>query len=376
MRIASLLGLCLAGTLSAQSYLYMPATTNTNTTELNSASNVPFMRTSSRVTVFYDATQAGQPTFLAKGISFRHDGPSFHINTTTWVVTNLTIGVGVTSVPQGQFGVYYSQALSQPLTTVFNGGLNFTTDQINTPTQEPWGGNNNEFTFPFATPVPIAIPTNGSFVLDMTLVGNTNNFIANGRLDRHAGTGGIVITDGSSASVGTGCPASATGAAATCLATSANGFGPSASYTVSGANLGANSPVLTIIGFSNTSYLGIPLPFAVPNTTCTLYQSIDFTMPQVANAAGSVVAWTSASMVGIPTDPSLNGGTIYHQNLALVAPFAGNPLGVVLSNGVAVTLGKYTTPDIGLWLMTHVFDATSPIANNSAVGAFALRVEI
>lgn len=376
MRIASLLGLCLAGTLSAQSYLYMPASTNTNTTELNSSSNVPFMRTSARVAVFYNATEAGQSSFLAKGIALRHDGPSVTVNPTTWVVTNLKIDVGVTSVPLSKYGAVYAEALSGPLTTVFNAGLNFTSDQINSPTQEPWGGNANEFNFPFATPVPIAIPSGGSFVVDVSIVGNTNNFIANGRLDRHAGTGGIIALEGSQASVGTGCPAAPAALPATCVVTNANGFGPSASYTISGLNLGANAPVLTIIGFDNTNYLGIPLPFTIPGTTCTLYESMDFFMLQTASATGAVTAWTAPSMLAIPTDPSLNGATLYHQNASFVAPFAGNPLGVVLSNGVAVTLASYKTPDIGLWLMTHVFDAASPIANNSAVGALALRVEI
>ena len=384
MRFTSLslaaLGLTLGA--EAQTYLYMPATLNPNATEGNTATNSPFMRTDARFQCFYDATEAGASTFLAKRITLRHDGPNFTAgNTTVYAIGNLTIKVGTTPVnPNSMSSIYASNLAGGTMTTGFSAGLNLTADANNVVGPEPWGGNNNELDFPLSAPVPINIPTGGAFAVDLSISGNTNNFIVNGRLDRHTGTGGQPV-GGSVVTLGTGCPVDAVSAAATCAVTTtiAGGYGPASYHTVSGTNLGPNAIVLTALGFSGTSYNGIPLPFAVPATTpvCTLYTSLDMFFVQVADAVGSIAAFSASSGVGVPNDPLLNGASIFHQHLALSPVWSGNPYGVTFSNGVQVIFGSYVPPSTtGIWNATHVFDRLAPVGNNAGPATLVIRVEI
>jgi hypothetical protein len=380
--LASLSALGLAVGASAQTYLDMPASLNPNTTEGNTATNTPFMRTAGRVQCFYDAAEAGSSTFLCKGITLRHDGTNATPgNTTVFVITNLTIKAGTTAVnPSAMSSIYSTNMSGGSVTTGFSAGLNFTADQLAIAGPEVWGGNNNELVFPFATPIPISIPTGGAFCLDVTINGNTNNFIANGRVDRHGGTGGQPV-GGSVVTLGTGCPASSGAANATCAVTTVlvGGYGPASSHTVSGTGLGNNAIVLTALGFSGTSWAGVPLPLPVPGTvpTCSVYASLDTFFVQVADAVGGIAAYSDSSMVGVPTDPLLNGASIFHQHLSLTPTWAGNPYGITFSNGVQVIFGNLVpSTSQSLWNSVHVFSNSAAVGNNAGPQALVVRVEI
>ena len=149
--------LALASGVIGQTFLDMPASLNPNVNEGNTATNTPFKRLDARYQCFYDATEGGQSTFLCRGVTFRHDGPNFTSgNTTVYVITNLTINVGTTTKnPITDMGSVYAANLSGPLAQGFSGGLNHTADANAITGPEPWGGNNNEYSFPFATPVPL-----------------------------------------------------------------------------------------------------------------------------------------------------------------------------------------------------------------------------
>ena len=375
---------CLATSgLSAQTYLDMPASLNPNVNEGNTATNTPFMRTAGRVQNFYSAAEAGASTFLCRGITLRHDGPNFTAgNTTTYVVTNLTIQAGTTPVnPGAMSSIYAANMAGGTMTTGFSAGLNFTADANGVTGPEPWGGNNNQFVFPFNAPIPINIPTGGAFCLDLTINGNTNNFIVNGRVDRHTGTGGQP-TGGSVVTLGTGCPTDAAATAnAVCSVTTvlSGGYGPASAHTVYGTGLGANAAVLTALGFSDSSYSGIPLPLPVPGTTpqCPLYVSQDTFFVQVADATGAIANYSDRSMVGVPNDPLLNGASIFHQHLAVGTPWAGNPYGITFSNGVRVNFGTYVPAStLNLWNSVHVFSNSAAVGNNAGPAAMVVRVEI
>lgn len=90
------------------------------------------------------------------------------------------------------------------------------------------------------------------------------------------------------------------------------------------------------IGFSNTNWLGLPLPFSLSGlgaSGCNLLVSQDTVLGPLANpGTGSSVIFP------IPRDPLISGAQLYFQGLMIDFP-AGNTLGLVTSNGAAVTIG-------------------------------------
>jgi hypothetical protein len=90
-----------------------------------------------------------------------------------------------------------------------------------------------------------------------------------------------------------------------------------------------------LVGFSNTSWNSVPLPFdmtAVGLTGCPLLVSVD--LLEVAAISGS---GTASWSVALPNDKALLGGKVYGQILALDPGL--NPAGFGVSAGVALTLG-------------------------------------
>jgi hypothetical protein len=95
----------------------------------------------------------------------------------------------------------------------------------------------------------------------------------------------------------------------------------------------ANAPVLLVFGFSAISWLGIPLPLAVPGAPgCWLNVAMDVTFPAATNSSGTVLF-----NVGIPDDRTLIGTRVYTQYLS-VDPGA-NSFGMTFSNGLEWILG-------------------------------------
>jgi hypothetical protein len=95
----------------------------------------------------------------------------------------------------------------------------------------------------------------------------------------------------------------------------------------------ANAPVLLVFGFSAISWLGIPLPLAVPGAPgCWLNVAMDVAFPAATNSSGTVLF-----NVGIPDDRTLIGTRVYTQYLS-VDPGA-NSFGMTFSNGLEWILG-------------------------------------
>ena len=63
---------------------------------------------------------------------------------------------------------------------------------------------------------------------------------------------------------------------------------PGATHFLTGTNLGANALVLGMYGLDNSNYVGVPLPFTLPGSSCDLLTSIEATLLTFADAAGSV----------------------------------------------------------------------------------------
>jgi hypothetical protein len=139
-----------------------------------------------------------------------------------------------------------------------------------------------------------------------------------------AGGGAFTLT---TQALGAGCIATGrTAAAATTSSLSGSNL------TVSASQLEANTTAMGVIGFSETTWLGIPLPLLIPQSTgapsgaCNVWS--DMTLVQVftasATGAGSTV------FPAVPASTQWLGLKAFTWVLALDT--AANPLGLVTTN--------------------------------------------
>jgi hypothetical protein len=104
------------------------------------------------------------------------------------------------------------------------------------------------------------------------------------------------------------------------------------------SNVPVFSPCAGYLGFSNTLFSGVPLPFALDFLSmpgCFAYQSADLNFPlPPPNNILNTTAWNLA----IPFDPVFLGLHVYMQGLALELAGAGSRFATV-TNGVDARIG-------------------------------------
>ena len=108
--------------------------------------------------------------------------------------------------------------------------------------------------------------------------------------------------------------------------------GGTGTLTVTGSEGPANGPVIMTLGFSSTSWGGVPLPLPVPGSggassgLCNVYNDVFISLAAIATAAG-----TSSFSIPLFPNPTWNGLRTFEQLWALDP---ANPFGLVTSNGV------------------------------------------
>ena len=355
----------LASPALAQSYLYLPASASPANQELNSYSFVPFMQPSGKVQFFYKSSEVGASLFMVRELAFRYDGPTPKVGVPgPFTIARLRIDVGSTAVARP--GAEFEKNLTTPLTKAFEQAISFMPDS-GSATPDVWGTPSGSLAFPFANPVQVTIPTNGWFVVQLTLEANTNRGLAHAIVDAQKYTG---IVDGSATSNGIGCTDGVSTSPALILTSGT--YAPGSAHSIYGSNLGSNAPVLTMIGASDQNYAGLNLPFTLPGTTCTAYASFDFMMAQNADITGAILAQSASSFLTIPADPAFSGAMLFEQHVALVA--GANTYGLVMSDKRNIVLGTYTAPVNGTWFVGNGDSATAPAATLADALGFALRV--
>ena len=355
-----------AASLSAQSYLQLPATANP-ANELPNYSIVPLMQVNSRQQLFYSAAEVGQSTFTANQLELRFDGPVPQVGAPgPFVIQRLQILVGSTSVamPEARFAAN----LSQPLTTVFDGPHSFFPDP-GFAAPHPWGGPNNSLVFPFLAPVSVTIPAGGWFVVELVMEGNNiaNLGYSHAMVDGANTTGGVV--NGSASNFGAGCAA---GAGPAPTIGSSGVLAPGAAHFVTGQNLGANAPVFAIFGLSNTTSALGQLPYQLSGTNCSLLVSPDLTSLLFADAAGAIPANQPGAALPIPATNAFQGLMLFEQ-LAAWSPGA-NPWDIVVSDGLFVTLGSIQPLGRGTYTVQNGESAFAPVAIDVKPFGLAMRL--
>lgn len=365
--LASALFLC--ATLSAQGFLYLPATLPTNSVELGSYNLRPFMQTNSRVQMFFSATETGSSAFTANAISLRYDGPIPQVGAPgPFTVQRLRVHVGTTTVarPDATFGTN----LTQPLTTVHDGVFSYLPDP-GSAFPHPWAVPGTSLRIPFSAPVNIVVPSGGWFVVDLQMEGNNiaNFGFSHAIVDGHLTTGGVA--DGSASNFGQGCGVSATAPAATIGSTGVHA--PGAAHFVNGQNLGANSFAILLLSGSNTTSQVGPLPWNLPGTGCDLYTDLELSFVMFPDANGSIAPNQQMGAISVPANPAFNGVPIYEQFAAIVP--GANAWDLVLSDARAIVLGSFTTPTTGVYAVSHGGDANAGVGDKVEAFGYALRVE-
>ena len=97
----------------------------------------------------------------------------------------------------------------------------------------------------------------------------------------------------------------------------------------------ANTLAALIVGDSNTTYNGLPLPLPLASlgaTNCSLLSSVTVSLASVVDPSGRAVM-----TLAIPANPALAGFLFFDQWFCL--DLAANPLGFTFSNGGAATVG-------------------------------------
>jgi len=259
------------------------------------------------------------PAMVITGMSFRHDyipnaTAGYSLTMDAWMSTAVTASSAMITTFDNNHGPDKTQVIVNRTYTL----------PPTDPSALP-GGFDVDFPFdvPFVFPgspaslcweVQITATTNTTYVAcdsvssaSSTTTGPTNPAIATGYF-------------------GTGCLS--TGQVTPMLATptqSMNWPGATATMTTNGTYLLPNGITVFATGADKTSYLGIPLPFTLPGTTCTVYNDMIVSAIVIASATG-----TGSNAISFVPQPAYHGLTFYTQIWGL-DPNA-NPFGLTMSN--------------------------------------------
>jgi hypothetical protein len=256
------------------------------------------------------------PTMVITGMSFRHNW-----NATAYAAHSVTIDAWMST----------AVAPSSGLSATFDN--NHGPDKIQVVF-------NRTYSHPASNPA--ALP--GAFVLDYPLdvpfvfAGNGASLCWEVHVTAKTQTGSIIYDAASGTATtaanppitigryGTGCVATGQVNPMTAVAVQTTSWpSATATMTVNGTNLEPNGVSLFCTGADNTSFGGIPLPAAIPGTSCTVYSDIILSTVVFHSATGTgTSAFTFAPL------PAYHGLTFYSQIWGLDA--AANPFGLTTSN--------------------------------------------
>lgn len=357
---SSLLALCSClCVLPAQGNVFLPATANP-TSELPNFSLVPFMQPNARVQMFYDAAEVGGSAFVADRLSMRFDGPIPQVGAPgPFTIARLQVRIGVCDLLAP--GMHFQSNFTTPATTVFDGPVTYLPDS-GSMSPGPWGGTNDTLSFPFSTPLPIVVNSGQWLVVELVMEGNNiaSFGFAHAIVDGIAATGGP--TNGTTTTIGAGCSVTPGGPAASLVVDGL--VAPGGTHFLKGQNLGQNRLGAVIVGFSDVPG-GVPLSPA----GCSLFATPDAVALLTFDATGALPA--TGIPLSIPANPAFSGVSLFEQ-LASV-DFSLPYDGIVTSNALQVTMGTFTMPDRGVYMVAHDLDANAEYANMVKPFGFAVR---
>lgn len=322
----SLVVLAAVSSLTAQSVVSPAAFTNVYAPSANTHPIGPTIVTSPsmRYMGIHD-DMVGKPGVI-RGLGFRLNETA----TSTATTLNLEARISTANSLAGTASTTFDNNHGPDKTTVISANSTFNFGVFTAPLPGPAPF---VFQFPFTTLFPFAGSAGIAWELIIASRTNTAAF----SLD--ASSSSVFNLVG--ASLGTGCIASGNTSAATASSAYASG-----TLTLSGASLTASAPGALVLGTSQTSWGGIPLPFVLPGTTgypsgtCTVYSDYLIDLPQISTSSGGL-----SQAFPLALGPSTLGGVLYHYGFTLDT--AANGFGLVLSNSRFTGFGNGLVPGLG-----------------------------
>ncbi|MFO1030965.1 MAG: hypothetical protein U1F60_07805 [Planctomycetota bacterium] len=345
--------------LPAQGTVALPATANPNS-ELPNFSLVPFMQPNARVQMFYDAAEVGGAPFVADRMSMRFDGPIPQVGAPgPFTIARLQVRVGVTDVLAP--GMHFQSNLTAPTTTVFDGPVTYLPDS-GSQSPGPWGGTNDTLSFPFSAPLAIAVNPGQWLVVELVMEGNNiaSFGFAHAIVDGITATGGA--TNGTTTTIGAGCSVTPNAPAASLVVDGL--VAPGGTHYLKGQNLGSNRFGAVIVGFSE-----VPGGMPIGQAGCNLFVTPDAIAFLGYDANGALPA--NGIPLSIPANPAFSGVWLFEQLAS--ADFSLPDDGIVMSNALQVTMGTFTMPDRGVYMVAHDLDDEAEYANMVKPFGFAVR---
>lgn len=315
--ITRLSPLLLAGALSAQTVAFFPFD-HASREGSSSITNRPLSAGVSRVQIAYSRFRLGMPNgAVIQRIGFRPDVAGTGAG--RQVVVEILMGhAAPTTLNTGMSTTFASNYSTTPVTV-------YTPKTLTLPTipAASAGPNNNYVWIPLD--VPFTYDNTQNLVVEYRVTANNNG---NAAFSYSLDAGGAVTPTGT---FGVACQTS--GASTPALTCGAATVG--ANWNHSLTNGPASSAGILLIGTSNTTFNGIPLPFSLASlgaNGCSLAVSPDLSF--------TVATTTSRSFsvnIALPNVPPMAGQTFYCQ--AVLADVFANSLGLITSNGSTATLG-------------------------------------
>ena len=364
------LGLAVFGSLSpaahAQTHLHMPASLSPELSDLGNWAEVPWTRPDARMQQFFSEVEVGASSFVATGLDLRFDGPIPMVGAPgPFTIQRLTVKIGTSTVPVP--GPVFDSNVTGSPTIVFDQPITYWPDQ-GSETPAPWGGLNGGLSMAFTTPVAVSIPPGGWLVIEISVAGNSLTGSAHAMLDGEVGPGGPYEGLAFSSLVGCSIPG---GQPATITSTGVHA--PGAVHFLGGSNLGANSPVIALIGLSDTQAAFGPLPFNLPGTSCFAFTSWDLSLSTVADAAGSIRSNDPRMALPLSTHNVLTGLQYYAQLAALVP--GANRWNLVFSDKRTVQLGGINPLSMGMYAVWNGDSSTAAYGDAAQEFGFAMRLQ-
>jgi len=337
----------LAPALAAQATRVVPA--GVTHEEGNAQSFFPFVLTGGRVQQITAASEIARASSVLREFAFRPEGTST-VSFPARSYARFILTVGQTSVTPAAMKTTFASNRGTTMTKLFDAAFN-------APAQPPVSSAPTPFNIKLKLSAPfVFVAARGNLVWEIEIPGSTSRRVAY-FVDAQIGTSG-----GSTMSFGQGGQ----------LKNKDNYMlksdearlvpGKSADLTVTG--LGSMYPTLAMIGFSNSNFGPITLPFDLTGLGApgnSLYVSMDLVAPMTLSGSGG--SYMANVSVPLPGALNLNGLALFGQALFVDKP--SNALGLVFSEAVEMVVGSNTS---------QPSNAVAAYDSTATSGSFAIRV--
>lgn len=334
------------------------------TADLAASVDHPWAVGESRVQQLVPSDAFPQSSVTVSRLRFRYDGPLGSSQPSVHTIASLEVRIGATDLAPRLAGSEFDANLTSPLQLVVQEtNYQLVTDGAAT-TAPPTGW---DLTFDLANPVTVQLPPDGAFVLDMKVMGNSNDGLAPAASDF------VSTPPGLEPSVEPDGDVCTWDGIATARLDVRGDFFEGGQLDWIGSEFPPNSPVMVFV-----SPLLADQRIRLPGTpSCWFYLDIPTAMVlgvRPTNAIGDLPP-NAIGGIPIPRIPDVRRRRLYVQGFAPAPVSAANPSGLSSSNYQTIRMGVRRAPTSSAWHLASPGNASASVGSFSRIGSLAFRVE-